>query len=164
MNSKKLKPFIFSIAFLFCSSFLVSTDVMSKSADSSSNQEQSLTKEELQKLRETNSFNSIKKFSGLPQSLQKQFGKMADVGGNFNAGCCRTPELPDLGLCFAAASKERVWISYQSGGICLVNRLELYSLTGEKNFLLWSTVTPKPVKSMDDLISLVQKELSKKNI
>ncbi len=136
---------------------------MSKSSDTSSNQEQSLTKEELQKLQEPNNFNSIKKYSQLPANLQNHLGKMADVGGNFNAGCCRTPELPDLGLCFAAASKERVWISYQSGGICLVNRLELYSLSKEKNKLLWSTVTPKPVKSMDDLISVVQKELAKKN-
>lgn len=126
---------------------------------SKSTEQPNLTKDELQKLKNSGEFKSLSKFTQLPQSLQKLLGNMADVGGKFNAGCCRTEGIPDLGMCFAAASKDRVWISYQSGGICLVNRLELYTVSDSK--LLWSTVTPRPIASMEDLISLVQKELSK---
>ncbi len=136
--------------------FLIRTDTMSQSSNT-------LTKEEVQNLKEPGTFKSITKYSDLPSALQKQLGKMADPGKPFNAGCVRTNNLPDLSLCFAAKSGDRLWICYQSGGICLVNRLELYDISDQKNKQLWSTVTPKPVQSMEDLIKAVQKETAKKN-
>lgn len=125
---------------------------------------QNLTQDEVKRLSDSaDAFKSIAKVSELPGGLNKTFDEMADPGKPFNSGCVRTPSLPSQGMNFAAATSDRLWISYQSGGICLMNRLELHEISANKNKLLWSTITPRPMASIKDISDFLKKTNSKKN-
>ena len=125
---------------------------------------QDLTQDEVKRLSDSaDAFKSIAKVSELPGGLNKTFGEMADPGKPFNSGCVRTPDLPSQSLKFAAATSDRLWISYQSGGFCLMNKLELHEISDNKNKLLWSTITPQPMASIKDISEFLKRTNSKKN-
>lgn len=124
--------------------------------------EQILSKHEIKLVSEASSlFKTISKVSELPAGLSKQLGEMADPGKPFNSGCVRTAGLAGQSMTFAAATNDRLWLSYQSGGICLMNKLELYELNGNKNKLLWSTITPRPMASLSEISDFLKKTVSK---
>lgn len=124
--------------------------------------EQNLSNKEIKRISESSSsFKALSKVSELPAGLNKQLGELADPGKPFNSGCVRTPGLASQSLTFAAASNDRLWLSYQSGGICLMNKLELYELIGNKNKLLWSTITPRPLASLKEISEFLNKTISK---
>lgn len=125
---------------------------------------QDLAQEEVKRLSDPGAdFKPIAKVSELPGGLNKTFSEMADPGKPFNSGCVRTKDLPSQGMNFAAASSNRLWISYQSGGFCLMNKLELHEISANKNKLLWSTITPRPMASIKEISEFLKKTNSKKN-
>lgn len=125
-------------------------------------EEQTLSKEEIKRVSESqDSFKTLLKVSELPGGLNKQVGEMADPGKPFNSGCVRTKGLPSQAMIFACASNDRLWFSYQSGGFCLVNKLELYELHANQSKLLWSTITPRPMASLGEISEFLKKTTSK---
>jgi len=124
--------------------------------------EQILNQDEVKRVSESaDSFKPISKVNELPGGLNKEVGEMADPGKPFNSGCVRTPNLPSQAMQFAAATNDRLWLSYQSGGFCLMNKLDLYEISGNKNKLLWSTVTPRPMASIKEISEFLKKTNSK---
>ncbi|MCW5823489.1 MAG: hypothetical protein KIT34_11855 [Cyanobacteria bacterium TGS_CYA1] len=151
---KKLISIINVIPLLASLTFLFPQYAMSE--------EQTLSKEEIKRVSESqDSFKTLLKVSELPAGLIKQVGEMADPGKPFNSGCVRTPGLASQAMKFACASNDRLWFSYQSGGFCLVNKLELYELQGNKSKLLWSTITPRPMASLSEISEFLKKTVSK---
>ncbi len=127
-------------------------------------QPQDLAQEEVKRLSDSGAdFKPIAKVSELPGGLNKTFSEMADPGKPFNSGCVRTKDIPSQSMKFAAATSNRLWISYQSGGFCLMNRLELHEISANKNKLLWSTITPRPMASIKDISEFLKNTNSKKN-
>lgn len=155
---KKLISFINTVP-LFASLIFFSPQL---AMSEESAKEQNLSKEEIKRVSEScDSFKVISKVSELPGGLNKQLGEMADPGKPFNSGCVRTPGLANQAMKFAAASNDRLWLSYQSGGFCLINKLELYELQGKTNKLLWSTVTPRPMASLNEISEFLKKTILK---